>query len=212
MGPELIETIRNQAKRFGAQFDRGMLNSVDFSKRPFQLNVDSLGEIYAESVIISTGASSRMLQITGERENLGHGISTCVTCDGFFFRNKKVIVIDGGDFAIEESTFLTKFASEVRVVHLRNELRVSKIMQERAKENQKISWRFNHTPIETVSGDKKVTGLKVVRNNDTGEEKILEAEGIFLAIGHIPYADFLQSVIDVDTFLISLFCKWSHIS
>ncbi|WP_088051912.1 thioredoxin-disulfide reductase [Virgibacillus dakarensis] len=197
MGPELIETMRSQAKRFGVQFERGLVKRVDFSKRPFQLNVDSLGEILAESVIISTGASARMLQIPGERENLGRGVSTCATCDGFFFRDKKVIVIGGGDSAMEESTFLTKFASEVRVVHRRNELRASKIMQERAKGNQKISWSFNYTPVEIVSDGKKVTGLKV-RNNDTGEKEILEADGIFLAIGHIPNTEFLQGVIDID--------------
>ncbi|KKI62725.1 MULTISPECIES: thioredoxin-disulfide reductase [Staphylococcus] len=197
MGPELIDTMRKQAKRFGAQFERGLVKSVDFSERPFQLNVDSLGEIYAESVVISTGASARMLQIPGEKENLGRGVSTCATCDGFFFRNKKVIVIGGGDSAMEESIFLTKFASEVRVVHRRNELRASKIMQERAKENQKISWSFNRTPVEIVSDGKKVTALKV-RDNDTGGEELLEADGIFLAIGHIPNTDFLQNVIDID--------------
>ncbi|WP_077303221.1 thioredoxin-disulfide reductase [Virgibacillus pantothenticus] len=197
MGPELIEAIRKQAKRFGAQFERGLVKRMDFSKRPFQLNVDSLGEIYAESVIISTGASARMLKIPGENENLGHGVSTCATCDGFFFRNKKVIVIGGGDSAMEEANFLTKFASEVRVVHRRNELRASKIMQERAKENQKICWSFNRTPVEIVSDGNKVTGLKA-RNNDTGEEELMEADGIFLAIGHIPNTDFLQNVIDID--------------
>lgn len=193
MGPELMEIMRKQAKRFGAQFERGWVKSIDFSERPFKLNVDTLGKCEAEAVIISTGASARMLKIPGEKENLGRGVSTCATCDGFFFQNKKVIVVGGGDSAMEEANFLTKFASEVRVIHRRNELRASKIMQERAKENEKISWSVNRTAIEILSDDKKVTGLKV-RNNDTDEEEIFEADGVFLAIGHIPNTSFLDAI------------------
>lgn len=196
MGPELIETMRQQAKRFGAVFETGLVKSVDFSERPFQLKVDSLGEIETEAVILSTGASAKMLHIPGESENFGRGISACATCDGFFFRDKKVIVVGGGDSAMEEALFLTKFAKEVQIVHRRDQLRASKIMQERAMENKKISWSFNRTPIEVISDGKQVTALKV-RHNDTGEESLEGTDGIFLAIGHIPNTKFLQDEIDL---------------
>ncbi|GLO65066.1 thioredoxin-disulfide reductase [Oceanobacillus kimchii] len=197
MGPELMEVMRKQAKRFGAHFERGWVKSVDFSERPFKLNVDTLGEIQAGAVILSTGASARMLKIPGEKKNLGRGVSTCATCDGFFFRNKKVIVVGGGDSAMEEANFLTRFASEVRLIHRRSELRASRIMQERAEENEKIFWSYNRTPVEVLSDGKKVTGLKV-KNNETDEEEVFEADGVFLAIGHIPNTRFLENAIDTD--------------
>ncbi|MCZ8522191.1 MULTISPECIES: thioredoxin-disulfide reductase [Paenibacillus] len=197
MGPELMANMRKQAERFGAEFKTGWVNNVDMSKRPFKLNVEGLGDIEAESLIISTGASAKLLGITNEKESIGRGVSTCATCDGFFFRGKKIIVVGGGDSAMEEANFLTRFATEVRLVHRREELRASKIMQDRARENGKIAWSLNRTPLEVVSGDKGVTGLKV-KNNETGEEEIIETDGIFVAIGHKPNTDFLKGQIVTD--------------
>ncbi|MBU7317694.1 thioredoxin-disulfide reductase [Paenibacillus oleatilyticus] len=197
MGPELMDNMRKQAERFGAEFKTGWVNKVDLSKRPFKLNVEGLGDIEAESLIISTGASAKLLGITNEKESIGRGVSTCATCDGFFFRGKKIIVVGGGDSAMEEANFLTRFATEVRLVHRRNELRASKIMQDRARENEKITWSLNRTPLEVISGEKGVTGLKV-KNNETGEEEIIETDGIFVAIGHKPNTDFLGGQIVTD--------------
>jgi thioredoxin reductase (NADPH) len=137
------------------------------------------------------------LNIPGEKENIGRGVSTCATCDGFFFRGKKIIVVGGGDSAMEEANFLTKFASEVRVVHRRNELRASKIMQDRAQDNPKVRWSLNFTPIEVHAGENGVSGLKV-KNNETGAEEILHTDGIFVAIGHRPNTAFLQGKLDLD--------------
>jgi thioredoxin reductase (NADPH) len=191
MGPELMDNMRKQAERFGAQFKRGWVKKVDLSKRPFKLFIGESEVLETESLIISTGASAKLLGIPGEKENIGQGVSTCATCDGFFFRGKKIIVVGGGDSAMEEATFLTRFATEVRVVHRRNELRASKIMQDRAKANEKITWSLNRTPVEVIKGEQGVTGLKV-KNNETGEEEIIEADGIFVAIGHKPNTDFLE--------------------
>jgi len=197
MGPELMANMRKQAERFGAEFRSGWVNAIDLSKRPFKLTVDGLGELEAETVIISTGASAKYLGIPGERDNVGRGVSTCATCDGFFFRNKKIVVVGGGDSAMEEANFLTRFGLEVRLVHRRSELRASKIMQDRAKENPKIKWSLNVTPLEVVSDGMKVTGLKV-KNNDSGQEEVFETDGLFIAIGHKPNTDFLGSQIDKD--------------
>lgn len=197
MGPELMSNMRKQAERFGAEFRTGWVNKVELSNRPFLLTVEGMGEIEAESVIVSTGASAKYLGIPGEREFVGRGVSTCATCDGFFFRNKKIIVIGGGDSAMEEAHFLTRFASEVVLVNRRSELRASKIMQDRARENGKISWSLNRTPIEVIGGEQGVTGLKV-RNNETGEEEVIETDGIFVAIGHTPNTKFLEGQLTTD--------------
>ncbi|MGO4887358.1 thioredoxin-disulfide reductase [Anaerobacillus sp. MEB173] len=197
MGPELMASMRKQAERFGAEFKRGWVTSVDFGKPPYKITVEGIGEIESESIIISTGASAKLLGIPGEKENIGRGVSTCATCDGFFFRGKKVIIIGGGDSAMEEANFLTKFAEEVRVVHRRHELRASKIMQERAKANEKISWSLNKTPVEVLAKENKVTGLKV-KDNETGTEEVIETDGIFVAIGHKPNTDFLAGKIETD--------------
>ncbi|PZD95705.1 thioredoxin-disulfide reductase [Paenibacillus sambharensis] len=197
MGPELMANMRKQAERFGAEFKTGWVNSVDLSKRPFTLKVEGQEDIQAETVIISTGASARYLGIPGEKENVGRGVSTCATCDGFFFRGKKIIVVGGGDSAMEEANFLTRFATEVRLIHRRDELRASKIMQDRAKENEKISWKLNSTPIEVVAGGMGVTGLKV-RNNATGKEEVVETDGVFVAIGHTPNTKFLDGQVETD--------------
>lgn len=197
MGPELMDNMRKQAERFGAEFRTGWVNKADLSKRPFTLSIEGMGDIQAETVIVSTGASAKYLGIPGEKENVGRGVSTCATCDGFFFRGKKIIVIGGGDSAMEEANFLTRFASEVVLVNRRTELRASKIMQERARANEKISWQLNRTPLEVIAGERGVTGLKV-RNNDTGEEEIVETDGIFIAIGHTPNTKFLDGQLTTD--------------
>ncbi|MDF9478251.1 thioredoxin-disulfide reductase [Bacillus cereus] len=196
MGPELMDNMRKQAERFGAEFKNGWVEKVDVSKRPFKITVTGMGEIESEAIIVSTGASAKLLGIPGEKENMGRGVGTCATCDGFFYRGKKVIVVGGGDSAMEEANFLTKFATEVHIVHRRDELRASKIMQDRAKANEKITWGLNKTPIE-VRADGKVTGLKV-KDNETGEEEIIETDGIFIAIGHRPNTEFLNGQVEID--------------
>ncbi|WP_337100248.1 thioredoxin-disulfide reductase [Paenibacillus sp. YIM B09110] len=197
LGSELMSNMRKQAQRFGATFKTGSVKSVDFSKRPYTLDVEGIGELQAESIIISTGASAKYLGIPGEQENIGRGVSTCATCDGFFFRGKKIIVVGGGDSAMEEAVFLTRFASEVRLVHRREELRASKIMQDRARANDKIVWSLNRTPLEVAATGMGLQGLKVL-NNETGEEELLETDGLFVTIGHTPNTGFLGGQIDTD--------------
>ncbi|KYD32548.1 Thioredoxin reductase [Parageobacillus toebii] len=197
LGPELMDNMRKQAERFGAEFKNGWVERVDLSKRPFKVTITGMGEVETEAIIIATGASAKLLGIPGEKENMGRGVGTCATCDGFFYRGKKVIVVGGGDSAMEEANFLTKFATEVRIVHRRNELRASKIMQDRAKANEKITWSLNKTPVEVISDGNKVTGLKV-RDNETGQEEVLEADGIFVAIGHRPNTEFLNGQVETD--------------
>ncbi|MDR4161981.1 thioredoxin-disulfide reductase [Bacillus paranthracis] len=196
MGPDLMDNMRKQAERFGAEFKNGWVERVDVSTRPFKITVTGMGEIEAEAIIVSTGASAKLLGIPGEKENMGRGVGTCATCDGFFYRGKKVIVVGGGDSAMEEANFLTKFATEVHIVHRRDELRASKIMQDRAKANEKITWGLNKAPIEVIA-DGKVTGLKV-KDNETGEEEIIETDGIFIAIGHRPNTEFLNGQVEID--------------
>ncbi|WP_079524117.1 thioredoxin-disulfide reductase [Solibacillus isronensis] len=196
-GAELTNNMKQQAQRFGAEFMNGWVTSVDLSKKPFVLQVEGFGEVVTDSLILSTGASAKFLGIPGEKDNVSRGVSTCATCDGFFFRGKRVIIVGGGDSAMEEAMFLSKFASEVIVVNRRNELRASKIMQQRAKDNEKISWALNKTPLEVLDNGMHVTGLKV-QNNETGEVEIVETDGIFLAIGHTPNTGFLEGQIDTD--------------
>lgn len=197
LGPELMDNMRKQAKRFGSEFRTGWVTSIDFSERPFKLRMDGGSELTTETLILSTGASAKYMGIPNEKENLGRGVSACATCDGFFFRNKKIIVVGGGDSAMEEANFLTRFGSEVRLVHRRSELRASKIMQDRASANEKIKWNLNKTPTEVLSNEKGVTGLKV-KDNVSGAEEILEADGIFVAIGHKPNTAFLEGQLEMD--------------
>ncbi|MCM3703853.1 thioredoxin-disulfide reductase [Paenibacillus macerans] len=198
MGPELMDNMRKQAERFGAEFRNGWVEQVDFSKRPFKVKLEGGEELEAESVIISTGASAKYLGIPGEQDNVGRGVSTCATCDGFFFRGKKIIVVGGGDSAMEEANFLTRFATEVTVVHRRAELRASKIMQDRARGNGKISWALDRTPLEVVTDETGIVkGLKV-RNNASAREELVEAQGVFVAIGHTPNTNFLGGAIETD--------------
>ncbi|WP_206885338.1 thioredoxin-disulfide reductase [Alicyclobacillus mali (ex Roth et al. 2021)] len=197
MGPELMEAMKKQAEKFGAEFRPGVATDVDLSQRPFKVVIDKEREYTADALIVATGASAKLLGIEGESEMIGRGVSTCATCDGFFFRNKRVIVVGGGDSAMEEATFLTKFASEVTIVHRREEFRASKIMQERAKSNPKIRFVMNVQSKRVLSDGNKVTGLEVV-DNQTGETKVLEADGVFVAIGHKPNTDFLRGQLELD--------------
>lgn len=199
MGPELMDNMRKQAERFGATFMSGWVEEVDFSHRPFKIKVDGGGTYEAETVIISTGASARYLGIPGEQENIGRGVSTCATCDGFFFRGKKIAVVGGGDSAMEEASFLTRFATSVTVVNRRDELRASKIMQARAQDNDKVKWALNRVPVKVATDDSGTVKGLTVHNNETGQEELVEADGIFIAIGHTPNTAFLGGQIDTDT-------------
>jgi thioredoxin reductase (NADPH) len=195
MGPELMERMRKQAARFDAEFVTDDVTSVDFSQRPF--SVSTADETYkARSVIISTGARAKMLGVAGEKELLGHGLSTCATCDGFFFKDRELLIVGGGDTAMEEAIFLTKFASKVTVVHRRDELRASKIMQQRAFDNPKIEFIWD-TVITELVGDGKVAGAKV-KNIKTGDESVIEAGGVFIAIGHTPNTSLFSDQLELD--------------
>jgi thioredoxin reductase (NADPH) len=195
MGPELMAHFRAQAARFGAEFLTAKVTRVDFTSRPFRLWVGD-DEMTADSVIVATGARSLMLGIEAETRLLGHGVSTCATCDGFFFRGSRIAVIGGGDSALEEAIFLTKFAEKVTVVHRRHELRASKIMQERAFKNERIEFLWDSVVVDVV-GEKTVEGARV-RNVVTGEESDLAITGLFVAIGHVPNTDLFRGVLDME--------------
>ena len=195
MGPELMSRCREQASRFGAQFLTEKVTKVDFSERPFRIWVrDSL--YTADAVIVSTGAQSLMLGLEAEQRLLGHGLSTCATCDGFFFRGHDIAVVGGGDSAIEEATFLTKFANNVKLLVRRDELRASKIMQERAHSNPKIDIMWN-TVVDDLIGTDKLEGA-VVRNTTTGATSTLPVTGLFVAIGHRPNTDLFKGILDME--------------
>ena len=186
MGPELMIRFKEQAARFGAEFLTAKVSRVDFSERPFRVWVGEQ-EFRSHTVIVSTGARSLMLGLDKEATLIGHGLSTCATCDGFFFRGQEIAVVGGGDSAIEEATFLTKFASKVTLVHRRDSLRASKIMQERAFTNPKIEFLWDSVVVDLL-GEQKLEGA-VVRNVKTGEESTLAVTGLFVAIGHKPNTD-----------------------
>ena len=197
MGPQLIMDMRGQAERFGTTFITDDVTDVDLSQRPFRITTTSNGEVFANTLILATGAKPRRLEVPGEDELWGGGVSACATCDGFFFRDKHVIVVGGGDTAMEEATFLTKFASKVTVVHRREELRASKIMQERAFKNDKVEFVWNATIDEIRGQDGTVTAV-LLRDTVTGETSELAADGVFLAIGHIPNTSLVADVLDTD--------------
>jgi thioredoxin reductase (NADPH) len=196
MGPQLIQDMRAQAERFGTVFQTADVTKVDLSHRPFSVTINDEETIHARSLIVSTGASANLLGLDSESRLLGHGVSTCATCDGFFFRGQPIVVIGGGDSAMEEATFLTKFASHVTIVHRRDKLRASKIMQDKAMKNDKISFRWN-SMVEEVLGDDVVTGLRLrdVVANDTAT---LDCKGVFVAIGHTPNTQLFRGQIDTD--------------
>jgi len=195
MGPELMAKFREQAGRFGAEFITEKVTKVDLSSRPFKVFVrDTVYE--ADSVIVSTGAQSLLLGLEAEKRLMGHGLSTCATCDGFFFRGQNIAVVGGGDSAVEEATFLTRFADKVTLIHRRDHLRASKIMQDRAFANPKIEMLWD-TVVDDLVGDEKLEGIKV-HNVNTGEESTLPVSGVFVAIGHRPNTDLFADILDRD--------------
>ncbi len=195
LGPELMMKFREQAERFGAEFITADADRVDLSQAPFGVWVGSQ-EYRGNSMIITTGASARMLGLPSEQQLLGHGVSTCATCDGFFFREKPIAVVGGGDSALEEAIFLTKFATTVTVIHRRDELRASKIMQDRARANPKIEFKWN-AEVEHVVGSGSVELLQL-RDTVTGEPSELEVQGLFVAIGHDPNTELFRGQLDLD--------------
>ncbi|HEX6262529.1 MAG TPA: thioredoxin-disulfide reductase [Actinomycetota bacterium] len=195
LGPELMELFEKQAVRFGAEMLQQNATKVDLSRRPFRVwSGDE--EHVARSVIVATGAKAKMLGLPSEQQLLGHGVSTCATCDGFFFRDQELVVVGGGDSAMEEALFLTRFASKVTVVHRRDELRASKIMQDRAFENPKIGFVWDSV-VTDVLGNGKVEGVRL-RNVRSGEESELPAGGMFLAIGHTPNTEIFRGQLEMD--------------
>jgi thioredoxin reductase (NADPH) len=200
MGPDLMLNFKAQAERFGTKVKQEKVTKVDLSERPFKIwtgDPEAAEPTYlAQSVIVSTGARSLMLELPNETELIGHGVSTCATCDGFFFRGHTIAVVGGGDSAIEEATFLTKFADSVTIIHRRDELRASKIMQDRAFANDKISFIWD-SEVAELKGDTKLSGI-TLRNRKTGELSDLDVSGLFVAIGHRPNTDLFKGQLDLD--------------
>lgn len=196
MGPELMKETRAQAERFGTEFLTGDVTAVNLAQRPFTLTIDGEQTIQTQTVIIATGASAIPIGLKNESRLTGHGVSTCATCDGFFFKGKELIVVGGGDSALEEANFLTKFATKVSVVHRRDKLRASKIMQDRALHNEKISFIWN-TVVEDILGSEVVTGARL-KNVVTGKIADVPCAGVFVAIGHRPNTTLFAGQIDMD--------------
>jgi thioredoxin reductase (NADPH) len=197
-GPELMARMRQQAERFGADLRVSKVQKLDATSHPFRawLSDDVEPSITADTVILATGARSLMMNVPGEDRLLSHGVSTCATCDGFFFRGHDIAVVGGGDSAMEEALFLTRFASSVTVVHRRDSLRASKIMQERAYANEKIRFAWNSQALE-VLGEDRVSGLRV-RDTTNGQERVIDVTGIFVAIGHVPNTTLVKSQLDLE--------------
>lgn len=196
LGPDMMTKFEEQATRFGADIRWGTVTSVDLSERPFKVVVDETTPVLADAVIISTGASAKYLGLENERRLLGRGVSACATCDGAFFRDVDIAVVGGGDTAMEEALFLTRFGSKVYVIHRRDELRASKIMQQRAFDNPKIEFIWN-TEVIDVLGEDGVTGLRI-KDNQTGEERELGVEGFFVAIGHKPNTEIFAGQLEMN--------------
>ena len=197
LGPELVNKMREQAQRFGAKVQFEAATSVDLSQRPFQVVTDE-GEYTADTLIVSTGASAKLLGLESEDHLMGYGVSACATCDGFFFKDKEVVVVGGGDSAMEEAIYLTRFCSKVTVVHRRGELRASKIMQDRALANEKIAWQWHQEVVEVLGA--REGGVHAVRLRDTrdGSESEFATQGLFLAIGHNPNTALFKDQLDTD--------------
>ena len=195
-GPELVERIRAQAIRFGTEIIDDRVTTVDFQRRPFRLELGTEGRLEADSVILATGANARWLDLPSEQKLKGHGVSACATCDGFFFRGKELALVGGGDSAMEEALFLTRFATHVTIIHRRSTLRASKIMADRAQKHPKISFRYDSV-VEEVLGDKTVEGVRV-RNVRTGETAVLPVQGLFIAIGYDPATEVFRGHIELE--------------
>ena len=197
LGPDMMDQFRKQAKRFGAECLYETVDKIDFSEHPFRLWVN--GKKYSsDSIIISTGASARLLGLESETRLMGHGVSACATCDGFFFKDKKVFVVGGGDSAMEEANFLTKFASSVIIVHRRDEFRASKIMVDRALSNPKISVRYNKVVDDIVGSEKSGVESIILKDTKTDEKNKEKCDGVFMAIGHVPNTKLFKGVLELD--------------
>jgi len=196
MGPELIENMKKQAARFGTEFKHGAVTEVDLTNRPFKITVG--GEtIETKSLIVAAGASARLLGLKGEKELIGRGLSTCATCDGYFFRAKPIAVVGGGDTAMEEANFLSRYATRVYLIHRRNDFRASKIMIDRAKANPKVEFVTPYVVEEILSPEGLVTGVKL-RNTETKETRTISLDGVFVAIGHDPNSTIFKGKLDMD--------------
>jgi len=200
MGPELMERMKQQAERFGTRFEFATMSAVDLSQRPFVISTDDSGPYTADALIIATGAESKWLGLASEQKLIGYGVSACATCDGFFFRDKEVVVVGGGDSALEEAQFLSRFATKVTLIHRRDQLRASKIMQDRARKNEKIHFVWD-TIIEEIYGEptaeKGVIGVRL-KNRKTNEMRNFACDGVFVAIGHVPNTYFFHGQLDTD--------------
>jgi thioredoxin reductase (NADPH) len=198
MGPELMQRTKAQAERFGARCIFDQVHEIDINQRPFRVHTQQNGEWTCDALIIASGATAKLLGLPSESELMGFGVSACATCDGFFFRDKEVVVVGGGDSALEEATFLTKFASKVTVVHRRDQLRASKIMQQRAFDNPKIDFAWNSTVLEIIGSQEG--GVTAVRLEDTvtGDEREMPVQGVFLGIGHRPNTELVRGKLDLD--------------
>jgi thioredoxin reductase (NADPH) len=197
MGPELIENMRKQAQKFGAEFKAGAVSEVDVSKRPFRITAGK--EAYeTQALIVAAGASARLLGLKGEKELIGHGLSTCATCDGYFFRGKSIAVVGGGDSAMEEANFLSRYASEVYLIHRRNEFRASKIMIDRAKANPKVEFVTPYAVDEILATQGSVEGVRL-RNLETKETREIALAGVFVAIGHDPNSTVFKGKLEMDS-------------
>jgi thioredoxin reductase (NADPH) len=196
LGPELIENMRKQAQKFGAEFKAGTATEVDLTRRPFKVTAGK--DVYeARTLIVAAGASARLLGLKGEKELIGHGVSTCATCDGYFFRGKPIAVVGGGDSAMEEANFLSRYASKVYLIHRRQEFRASKIMIDRAKANEKVEFITPYVIDEIFAPDSLVTGVRL-RNATSGESREIALDGVFVAIGHDPNTTVFRGKLEVD--------------
>ena len=197
LGPELVDKMREQAQRFGAKVKFEVATAVDLDQRPFAIETDQ-GHYTADSIIVATGASAKLLGLESETHLMGYGVSACATCDGFFFKDKEVVVVGGGDTAMEEAVYLTRFCKKVTVVHRREELRASKIMQERAIKNDKIEWQWNRTLVEVLGAREGGVHAVVLEDTTSGEREEFPCQGVFLAIGHKPNTDLFTDKLDMD--------------
>jgi len=196
-GPEMMEDFKEQAKRFGTEVVLDTVTDVDFSRRPFTLRLDAGGSVTADAVIVATGATAKLLGLPSETQFMGKGVSACATCDGFFFKGKEVVVVGGGDTAMEESTFLTKFATKVTIVHRSDQFRASKIMLDRARKNPKIAWKL-HASVVEVHGEANGIVALTLKDTKTGQTSRFETGGLFIAIGHSPNTAIFKGKLDMN--------------